>query len=322
MSYRGVSKSTKDEVINIKGCKMSDSGILQQAIKIEKVHRMQSSHFVLCNGDKIRYLIAINGGKKRLSSNISTYSSKLGLLMKLLNYLPFAVLKKMKLGDYVKATLHPTIEEEAQKLHPDAWNLIVGTYDEKQKLVMQCYSKNNPLATFIKIGNETTQKEMQAEIDFLKMKHTYRSFTIPVILASKKKSVDCPFNLQITREFVGGKVKPELTIDIVKIYREIAAQTKLIDGVEREFSHGDFAPWNIKKNGNQYIVFDWEHCGYRVKGFDLMHYATIIEMVIHGKSLENAFAEGLKNINKIEPDFIINKEEFLNEFEHLRKQIM
>ena len=118
---------------------MKDSGILQQAVEIEKVKRKQASHFALCNGGRIRYLIAIDGGSKRLSDNISTYSNKLGLLMKLLRYLPFAFLKEIKLGYYVNATLHPAIEEEVQQRHPDAWNMIVGTYDEKQKLVLQCY---------------------------------------------------------------------------------------------------------------------------------------------------------------------------------------
>lgn len=45
---------------------MSNSGILQQAVKIKRVNRKQATHFALCNGDKIRYLIALKGGKKRL----------------------------------------------------------------------------------------------------------------------------------------------------------------------------------------------------------------------------------------------------------------
>lgn len=300
---------------------MTDSGILQQAVKIEKVKRKQASHFALCNGGRIRYLIAIDGGRKRLSDNISTYSKKLALLMKLLNYLPFAFLKEIKLGYYVSAKLHPVIEEEIQQLHPDAWNMIVGTYDEKQKLVLQCYSNNNPLATFVKIGNEATAKEMLAEMDFLKSKHIYQLFAIPTIFGSKEKGVDCPFNLQITKEFVGEKVDPELTEDIVRIYKEIASQTKVVDGVKYEFSHGDFAPWNIKKKGTQYTVFDWEHCGYRVKGFDLMHFATIVEMVVYGKTIEEAFISGLENINVFEPSFTIDRKAFLDEFTRLRKQI-
>lgn len=300
---------------------MSDSGILQQAVKIKRVNRKQATHFALCNSDKIRYLIAMKGGKKRLSDNISTYSGKLGLLMKLLNYLPFAVLKNIKLGYYVRVELSPVIKNEVQRLNSDAWNMIVGTYDEKQKLVLQCYRKDKLLADFIKVGNKATEKEMLAEIEFLNEKHSYQSFEIPVILGSRILNSDCPFNLQITEEFVGDKVEPELTEDIVRIYEELSGQKKVIDGVECEFSHGDFAPWNIKKNGKQYTVFDWEHCGYRMKGFDLMHYATIVEMVIHGKTLEDAFGQGLKNIHIFEPGFSVDKKVFWDEFRRLRKQI-
>lgn len=300
---------------------MKDSGILQQAVEIEKVKRKQASHFALCNGGRIRYLIAIDGGRKRLSDNISTYSNKLGLLMKLLRYLPFAFLKEIKLGYYVNATLHPAIEEEVQQCHSDAWNMIVGTYDEKQKLVLQCYSRNNPLSTFVKIGNRTTEKEMRAEIDFLNTRHTFSSLSIPTILGSKEKNANCPFNILITKEFVGKKVEPELTADIVRVYKEIAGNKKVVDGVKCEFSHGDFAPWNIKKKGNQYTVFDWEHCGYRVEGFDLMHYATIIEVVINGKDFSEAFESGIGNIRKYVPAFDIDKGKFLEEFTKLRTQI-
>lgn len=300
---------------------MKDSGILQQAVEIEKVKRKQASHFALCNGGRIRYLIAIDGGRKRLSDNISTYSNKLGLLMKLLRYLPFAFLKEIKLGYYVNATLHPAIAEEVQQCHPDAWNMIVGTYDEKQKLVLQCYSRNNQLSTFVKIGNRATEKEMRAEIDFLNTRHTFSSLSIPAILGSKEKSADCPFNILITKEFVGEKVKPELTADIVRVYKEIAGNKKVVDGVKYEFSHGDFVPWNIKKNGNQYTVFDWEHCGYRVEGFDLMHYATIIEVVVNGKDFSEAYESGIGNIRKHVPAFDIDKGKFLEEFTNLRTQI-
>ena len=299
---------------------MKDSGILQQAVEVEKVKSKQASHFALCNCGRIRYLIAIDGGRKRLSDNISTYSNKLGLLMKLLRYLPFAFLKKIKLGYYVKATLHPAIEE-VQQCNPDAWNMIVGTYDEKQKLVLQCYSRNNPLSTFVKIGNWATEKEMRTEIDFLNTRHNFSSFSIPTILGSKEKSADCPFNILTTKEFVGEKVEPELTADIVRVYKEIAGNKKVVDGVKYEFSHGDFAPWNIKKNGNQYTVFDWEHCGDRIEGFDLMHYATIVEVVARGKTIEEAYLSGLENINVFEPSFTIDRKAFLDEFTRLRKQI-
>ena len=47
-------------------------------------------------------------------------------------------------------------------------------------------------------------------------------------------------------EFVGDKVEPILTQEIVEIYEELSKDKK--NGLE--FSHGDFAPWNLKRNGD------------------------------------------------------------------------
>lgn len=92
-------------------------------------------------------------------------------------------------------------------------------------------------------------------------------------MGSISRADGATFNIQITKEFVGDKVEPILTQEIVEIYEELSKDKK--NGLE--FSHGDFAPWNLKRNGDKYTLFDWEHCGYRMPGFDLMHYATIVQ---------------------------------------------
>lgn len=300
---------------------MSDSGILQQALKIEKVNRKKATHFALCNGDKIRYLITLNGGKKRLGKNISTYSGKLELLMRLLKWIPLPLLMIAKMGYFVKAELHPAIQKEMIKICSQTWNMIVGTYDEKQKLVFQCFCRSKVFASFLKIGNHTTENEMLAEMVFLESSHNYHTFKIPTLIGCRTKDEECPFNLQITEEFTGNKVEPELNEDIVEIYREISKHKKVVNGLEYEFSHGDFAPWNIKKSSSGYVVFDWEHCGYRIKGFDLMHYATITEIVMNGKSLTEACELGFSNILKFDPVFSIDMKAFIDEFQRLRRQI-
>ena len=299
------------------------SGILEQALKIEKTEKKDSSHFVLCNGDKIRYIIAPDG-KKRLSQNISTYSGKLGLLMKYLNYIPFCMLEKAGMGYFAKIELHPEIEKAYTQTGKSAWNMIVGTYDEKQKLVMQCFGENSEEAVFIKIGNSATENEMNTEMDFLRQAETYKNFAIPVLVGSMKSSGTVnPFNLQLTREFKGEKVEPVLTEDILEIYREISAIGHEDDKVPEgyEFSHGDFAPWNIKRTGNSYTVFDWEQCGYRTIGFDLLHYAAVINVALNGLSFDEACDKGIEEVRKFIPDFQINKKEFLEEFSRLRTQI-
>ena len=146
---------------------------------------------------------------------------------------------------------------------------------------------------------------MNAEISFLQQKRVYSTFDIPQLLGSISRADGATFNIQITKEFVGDKVEPILTQEIVEIYKELSKDKK--NGLE--FSHGDFAPWNLKRNGDKYTLFDWEHCGYRMPGFDLMHYATIVQKVLNGKELSEAFDEGLKNIHQCLPYFAIEKEE-------------
>ena len=295
------------------------SGILVQALKIEKTKKNDSSHFVLCNGDKIRYIIAPNG-KKRLSKNISTYSGKLGLLMKYLNCIPFWMLVKAGIGYFAKIDLHPEIEKAFKQTGKSAWNMIIGTYDEKQKLVIQCFENDADDAVFIKIGNSATEKEMAAEMGFLRMAEVYRTFEIPQIIAAIKADDGNPFNLQLTRDFKGEKVEPVLTEDIVDIYKEISAIKHEDDAIPNgyAFSHGDFAPWNIKKTGNGYTVFDWEHCGIRLSGFDLMHYVVVSAIMINGIQEHDAFKQGLETIRNYINDYDLDEQDFFAEYHRLR----
>ena len=93
---------------------MQDSNIVSQVMKIENTNRKMATHFALYNGSHLRYLIDLNGGAKRLSKNISTYSKKLSLLMQFINIIPFSMLSSIKMGYFVKV-------EKA--LEYDYWNL-------------------------------------------------------------------------------------------------------------------------------------------------------------------------------------------------------
>ena len=299
---------------------MSDSGILRQALKIEKVNKKQATHFVLCNGDKIRYLIALDGGKKRLSLNISTYSGKLGILMRLLDYVPFSVLMMSKLGYYVKVELHSTIESVRKNTGTKHWNVIVGTYDEKQKLVMQCFNPNGD-AIFIKIGNQATDEEMHKEITFLREGRRYKTFDLPEMLTYCFMDKDNPFNIQVTKEFHGEKVEPILTKDIVDIYQELSSEKKVMDGITYERSHGDFTPWNLKKGASRYVLFDWEHIGFRMPGYDLMHYVMTVEIALNGRNLTEAYDNAVKEIQNIIPDFGVEQNLILAEYRKIIKEL-
>lgn len=280
---------------------MKGSGILQQAVKINKVkNKKNATHFALINSDSIRYLIAKDNGKRHLCSTITAYSKKLALLMKLLSYVPFFILKWGKIGYYVQAELDSIIFEEYKYLECDAWNLLVGTYDEKQKLVIQCYKMNSEHSTYIKIGNENSEKQMVNEIRFLKKNMNFEYFDIPELITSKCMSNKSSFNILITKEFKGEKVEPILNEDIVSIYREIANVKEVIDGVNYEFSHGDFTPWNIKKNNHKFIVYDWEHCGMRFVGYDLIHYIYMIERLLNNKSIDEAMIIAVTKAKEVE----------------------
>lgn len=107
---------------------MQDSNIVSQVVKIENTNRKSATHFALCSGMHLRYLIDLDGGAKRLSENISTYSKKLSLLMQFINIIPFPILNRMKLGYFAKVELNKEVEacrQNAQKkaLEYDCWYL-------------------------------------------------------------------------------------------------------------------------------------------------------------------------------------------------------
>lgn len=292
------------------------SGIIEQSMKIKKVNRHDATHFALCNKGNIRYLISMNKSRKeKLCSNLSSYSAKLAILMKNLPIIPFEFLKWGNLGYFVSVELHPEIEKVISKQKKKHWNVIIGTYDEKQKIVIQAFNDKKDLPIYIKVGNEATDREMRNEIEFLENRDQYSTFSIPKLVARYYLKKDALFNIQITEEFSGEKIEVGLTQDIVDIYHEISA---ICSEEDKEFSHGDFTPWNLKKNKNGYIVYDWEHCGMRLKGFDLLHYVVMPKVMLEKKALSDSIAEGIQEIEKFIPDFKINEMQFAEECKHLR----
>ena len=139
------------------------SDILSEALKIKKANRKSATHFV----------IDLNGGKQKLRKNIAAYSDRLELLMTVINFLPFSFLEICGTGYFSSISLHTILDKQYKSLKADGWNMIVGTYDEKQKLVLQCFGESLPHGLFIKVGNATTEVEMQSEIEFLSKKHNY-----------------------------------------------------------------------------------------------------------------------------------------------------
>lgn len=90
----------------------------------------------------------------------------------------------------------------------------------------------------------------------------------------------------------------------MKLYQNICKK-------DPTFSHGDFAPWNIRKEGDKYIVFDWENCGNRTPGFDLMHYVIVVQVILASVDEHTAYEKGLLQIQRYIPDFALDERAFL-----------
>ena len=288
---------------------MDNSSIIDEVICLEKEKIKISTHFAFCVNRKIRYLISIKGGKKKIATNLSSYSKKHFLLMKLFIFLPLGLLKTMKLGYFVQARfcdeidtyIKSVVKNEFSCAHYQ-WNMIIGTYDNKQKLVVQCFDKRQS-AVFLKIGNQNTAKEMLTEIDFLYSNPQYKTFDVPIVINKRQISDEYRFNIQVSKEFSGDKVAPVMNKDMYEIFNEItnSKDIKMVDGVPKYFSHGDFTPWNLKVQNGKYTLFDWEHCGMRFYGFDYIHFIYKIEILLNKTPSDKAIRIAIKELKKINP---------------------
>lgn len=290
---------------------MKTSGILQDALTIHSSRMGDATHFALHVRGKLRYLVALQGGKKELSRNNAAYNGILVLFLKLLPLMPFWLIKRLGVGHYVRVDLHAEIAEVLTSLGLSYWNLLIGTYDGKQKLVFQCFDDSQ--CVYVKVGNQATQRQMRAEMLFLEKykEQQFRYFRIPDMIACRYADEVNPFHVQATREFLGNNMSSVITEDIIQIYQEVSELER--DG-EQEFSHGDFAPWNLRKIPDSYILFDWEHCGMRMKGYDLVYYGVISKVALAHMKFDEAFDGTLTDIRRFLPDFSMDKAAFYQQF--------
>lgn len=292
------------------------SGILEEAFDMQRCNRRTATHFVLCKGQKLRFLICLRGGLPPLHRTVTSYGGKMALLFRLLRYLPYHLLTAAGLGYFARVQLHPAV---ANALPPGyEWNALVGTYSDRQKIVFQAFLPRSAQAClFIKVGNKHSEQQMQTEINFLQQRHAYRLMTVPKLLGMKLRDEQCPFNIMVTEEFSGEKVPPQLTPEIYALYKELSQETTTINQQVLVRSHGDFAPWNIRKQGEKYMLFDWEFCGWRPRGYDVVHFLTIVGMNLEHKDFSDAYDNALSIVQTYEPDISMNKDAFYREFTEL-----
>ena len=295
------------------------SGILREAIKIMTCPRSEATHFAICHGSHIKFLVQLKSGVSFLQRAAAPYNKKLLLLLRLFPYIPKYVLQAAGLGYFTRISLHP----EVQSVLPQTCecNILVGTYDSAQKLVFQCFTNKNTTCTFIKVGNHGSAEQMENEIQFLKESKPYQSFQIPHLDDYALISEGATFNIQVTDEFQGNKVPPILNAEIYQIAREIAGESTIIDGIPHAFSHGDFAPWNIRKSTAGYTVFDWEHCKLRPEGYDIAYFVIVSEIALHRRKFDDAFCIAIEQIRQFDSDFQIDKQLLRQEFEKSVKNL-
>lgn len=293
---------------------MLKSEIIDQTVSVEEVPVANATHFAILNGKKIRYLVDLCIGRKYLSQNFIAYSNKLQILMSLLPILPLSLLCKLKLGVYVKAELNPVVRTYCSGQN---WNMLVGTYDAKQKVIVQDILQESGCVRYVKVGNQNTKAELAVESSVLASSNRFAAITIPTLLKTDLVEGAHTYVIQVTEAFSGKKVEAALTPEIVSAYEEIRnSMPKSDDGMV--FSHGDFAPWNMRKTDDGLLIFDWEHAGFRMDGFDLLHYCVSIGLKLDGLDFDLAYEKGVADIKRYLPNFAMNKQVFQEEYRRIR----
>lgn len=289
------------------------SGIIADALRIEPCPASMATHFVICKGAQLRYIIS-KGGESAVMRSVVSYGGKAAMLLKLLSFVPKCVLAGVKLGFWANVEAHESIRAFIPQ--KSRWNVLVGTYCEKQKLVFQCFQEPHEECLFVKVGNRASELEMQAEMSFLSRNYPhFRKVELPQMIQSQFRSEHCPFNIMVTREFRGDKADIRLTQDVVDLWREIAdvRQTDA-DGKHLEFSHGDFAPWNLRSKGKHYIVFDWEHCGMKPHSYDLLYWAVVTRLARCGMNFEEAYKAAVAELRQYDVHPAMTKDAFYHLF--------
>lgn len=292
------------------------SGILEEVFDLQRCEKASATHFVLCKGAKLRFMIHRRAGIVPLQRAVTSYGGKMGLLLRLLKTLPYSLFAWCKLGYFAQVTLNSAVASHVPAGYE--WNALIGTYGDRQKVVFQCFKANEKApCLYIKVGNKHSEPQMQAEIRFLQHEYQFKRINVPKLLSFSFRGKDCPFNIMVTEEFTGEKVPPVLTPEIYELYKELSAETKTIDNQIMVRSHGDFAPWNIRKQGDRYMLFDWEFCGWRPQGYDLIHFLTIVNMNLKHMNFSDAYDEALATAQTYEPSLAMNKEAFFREYAEL-----
>jgi len=153
-----------------------------------------------------------------------------------------------------------------------AFNL--GTSGIEQKMTILGYDIKKQEKFFIKFSERNaTHKLVKNEYEVL-ISIEDSGFT-PMVKSFSKKSGF----LLLETSFVGGKKLEKTTFSkglLTLLEKVKSTEPKLSENrfgnrfdLKFVFAHGDFCPWNILINNNEYWLIDWEMGGYYPAGYDL-----------------------------------------------------
>lgn len=261
------------------------------------------THFAIFNGKQIKYLIDVNDKNyyNNLIKNQSSYSINHSIFKYLIKVLPnsLSILLprvkgcNLKINTALRSCLHNNIKDKVI-----GYNYIIGTEGKHQKIVVQavCEDKN----IYVKIGNNNTKELIINESRVYKVLNNLDlCFITPKLLFEYSKN---GININALTEVKGSEVTTQFNKDILRLYQEIANikydLNQNNENIELEFSHGDFAPWNIKKYNDEFIVYDWEYAKMRFKGYDVIHYIFQVEYLLNKLTIEEALDKAITNAKK------------------------
>ena len=123
-----------------------------------------------------------------------------------------------------------------------------------------------------------------------RMNHRAEATNLHVELISELLEVRRPFDGAAHRDALRARLRaaPE-TAESAFLQRALTLTEDIWPSVRSiHFSHGDLTPWNCLDCGGALGVVDWEMAGYRLPGWDAVHYVAQIEAITHAGPLPEA----------------------------------
>ncbi|HEV7349176.1 phosphotransferase [Telluribacter sp.] len=224
------------------------------------------------------------------------YNHFTALIWKLWLYFPFF----RKLFVYNPDDFPSYFSEVKDKFNLVEANCLInlGTPGPDQKITI-IITKNLGQSFFIKAGNTNRAKELILNearvlmdlsenklfptfIDFEECEHL--SYLTTSVLDGKKLS-----NILLNQQIISLSI-------YINSLKEVHHNA---DGLIYTFSHGDFCPWNLMDDNNNFKVFDWELAGYYPLGFDLFTFAFQTNFLLYPKkSFSSIMSENLTSFEE------------------------